>query len=223
MKCLKKRISKKWQCKMPGGGCATLRGNHGISNQASRSQSGKRGKMKIVNETNWVTKHLRAFVIQVCKKELLDADFRRHLRVTFKPRRRTCYWLEGYVGGCAWYNQPRMIIRIVKGNVPPSKTMLAHVIAHELAHIQGICHKNMHSTRYSWSDGWKTIWNWAENLPLEHKVITCPPMPTRSEKAQIKLVKAQSQLKRWESRKQLAITKVKKYSAKVTCYQKQIM
>ena len=29
MKCLKKRISKKWQCKMPEGGCATLRGNHG--------------------------------------------------------------------------------------------------------------------------------------------------------------------------------------------------
>lgn len=178
--------------------------------------------MQIRNQTEWQTRNLKTFVSRVCQQELLDSKFVKRLVVTFEYKK-SCGSKDDdkYPHGYAWYKSTCAVIRLVKG-VLPDKQALAKVIAHELAHCQGVHHKDMHGPRYGYAKGWREFYLWAKELPLERYAEGTTIQVTPLTKAQAKLASAQTLLKQWETKKKLASTKVLKYKEKVKYYQSRI-
>lgn len=177
--------------------------------------------MKIINHTEWQTRNLKTFVSQVCEKELLDEKFRKRLQVTFRHRKRTQARPDEYPGGWAYHNSHIMEITLVKG-VRPKKWALACVIAHELAHCQGVKgHRTLRTAQYSqWNAGSVAYYAWAKALTLECYAPEPKAIPsTAATKAQAKLANAESLLKQWTTKKKLATSKVQKYKDQVKYYQ----
>jgi hypothetical protein len=52
------------------------------------------------------------------------------------------------------------------------KVELAHTIAHESAHLRGLTHDDMEGDpRYWWEPGYRDLYDWANDLPLERRVL----------------------------------------------------
>jgi len=114
-----------------------------------------------------------------------------------------------------------MVIHLPKDKI--HKRALAKVIAHEMAHNQGVHHKSMHGPRYSFEDsGWTELYAWADELALEKVVPVIPPTPTKLNAAHTKLAGAQAALKAWTTKKKLAMTKVQTYKDRVKYYEARI-
>jgi len=176
--------------------------------------------MRIVNHTHWRTRHLKTFVSRICDRELVDSSYRKRLIVTFMYGKAMGNGYDDHVTGRAPYHGFSMIIWLPKKEI--FKQSLAMVIAHEMAHNQGAKHRNLHTVRYDWVEGWKEEYAWAKALPLEKYQPVQPTQPGPAQKAQGKLANAQVLLKQWETKKKAAINKVQKYKDSVKYYEARV-
>lgn len=174
--------------------------------------------MKIINDTRWRTDHLRAFVRQVAADEL-DVAQRRHLTVTFRIKiRKGWRRSSGSVSGQASIGGFWARIDLPSGDVIDRKN-LAHLIAHEFAHVRGMTHKEMRqSPRYTWVEGWGAVVSWAESLPLE--LVATKPRPTVDDRRSQRLEHARLMLIRWEHRAKAATGRVRRWRNRVRGYER---
>lgn len=164
--------------------------------------------MKITNKTKWRTDHLRRFILRVGRDEL-DPEKLRVIRVEIGYNRGVG---AGYVTGRAYIGGTRM--RLMLGSRAVDRCDLAHVIAHEMAHLRGVRHgKDMNCPRYRHMAGMQALYAWAEQMPLEQK--SPPKRPTIEQRRERRLADAQSKLRAWQRKLKLANTLVKKWQRRV--------
>jgi len=152
---------------------------------------------------------------------MLDQKFINKLVVSCRYRKKSPVRFDDHPGGWAYYNSHRMELTFVK-EAKCNKIALAHVIAHELAHCQGLKHGQMKGPRYSYKPGWEEYWRWTEALTLERQKIYMPVEKTALTKAQDKLANAQTLLKQWETKKKMAMNKVSKYKEQSKYYAQRV-
>jgi len=113
--------------------------------------------MKIVNKTRWCTKHLRNIIKQVAKEECVSL--------------KGAFFSPNCPSGFAYYRSvPNVTLKLPAVKYGINKVALAKVIAHELAHCQGVHHRAMlRTSRYRWGGKWQEIFAWADKLALETK------------------------------------------------------
>lgn len=126
--------------------------------------------------------------------------------------------------GCASYYSRSFTVRLAKIN--PDKTDFAMVIAHELAHTRGMKHTHMRgNSHYHRIGSYRTIYGWAENLPLDVGVPKVRPTKVKEKKdaTTVKLAHAETMLKSAKTREKRAGTLRKKWEAKVRYYTKRVI
>jgi hypothetical protein len=96
----------------------------------------------------------------------------------------------------------------------------AHVIAHELAHCQGIKHRKMHSPRYKWCDESKRIWGWAADYPITMNTDKTITKPSAADKVAEHIEKCQDAMSRWERKAKVAKTKIGNWKRRLKYYEK---
>lgn len=172
--------------------------------------------MKLTNKTNWRTDQLRAIVKEVAKREMVSLD---HAQVTFKNRAR-----KSSVNGWAYYGMPvRTLIRLPVSTV--DKVELAYVLAHEMAHSQGIHHCQMRKDGpYRRGGDWRATYAWAEALPLERKPeqLKLPAIP-RQLSIQVRMIHAQAMANHWQRKVKFGQTWLRKWTRRARRYELQMM
>lgn len=172
--------------------------------------------MKVINNTCWQTKHLRAIVGKVAQEEL-DTPKRKQVKVTFVPARQ-----QNYVTGRAIVGGYSCTIHIPTKK-DPDKGQLAAVIAHELAHLRGAKGERWMRAagcRYSnRGDAYKRIYAWAYTLPLERKIPITKPTRGSEQHIQKQIAKMENAIKQWQRREKMAKTKLRKYKQKLKYFQ----
>lgn len=191
-------------------------GSRPISNEALETwpRWKKEFEMQINNHTHWCTRNLKTFIVRVAEKEMLDARWTAALRVFVR------YSGSGRVHGEACYSSKYVTLYLPPD--PFDKPTLAKLIAHELAHCQGVHHRNMHDARYDFRHPeWRKQWEWAETL--EFRLKTPPPTPlTGTNKDRVELAGSQALLKQWLTKLKEARNKVVKYRERVKYYEKKL-
>lgn len=178
--------------------------------------------MKIINKTNLNTKLLGAFIRRVAEFEELTPEDINQLNVRVVYRRRSHNWRDTATTGYAWYNTWSMVLKVVKG-VMPEKPDMAHTIAHELAHCQGLHHgKTMKNKMYGWHKDTAEYWKWAEELPLALNAPEEKPKLAKDALVLKKLEHCQAAVTEWERKARLAKTKQRKWQQKVKYYERQL-
>jgi hypothetical protein len=168
--------------------------------------------MKVINKTEWQTRHLKTFVSRVCDQELVDPQYRKRLKVTFDTRRRkhnTIY--DAYASGWAWYHSAQVVVHLVRG-VPPNKASLAMVLAHEIAHNHNVRHRALNGTsRYDFHGDWEKVWGWANELPLELKPVGVKTEPTIQDRDILEYERSIEMARKWATKLKLANGKRQKW------------
>ena len=179
--------------------------------------------MKLINKTNLRTDHLRVFVNRVAKEEMVELK-----HATFTVIYRRISSRGAYIGGFACYGlPPRVTIKIPK-DIPVDKVELAYVMAHEMAHAQGLRHKQMRNSRYSRrysirnGEDWKKHYLWANDLPLERKPVEEKIKPTPDQTIRLKLDRCLKMVNRWYTRVKISQTLLKKWKQKSSYYSRQL-
>jgi hypothetical protein len=171
--------------------------------------------MKIINDTNWRTDHLREFVRRVADEEL-EPEKRKHVRVHFVSAR----WSgpNGYAVLKGTYTR----IRLPKDGM--SKSSLASLLAHEFAHLHG--HEGERwmrkSTRYGSGEKSRDWYAWANDLPLEKKPVRVKHKPTADEKDSAKLLAVMKAIARWEAKRKRAVNALRKYTTRKRYYERKL-
>ena len=182
--------------------------------------------MKIKNETQYQTKHLRAFVTRIAKKELADvpASRRKAITIEFVPNR-TRRSSSGY----AYINGYYARVRVPKDITPENHWKVAMVIAHEMAHLAGrksgrANERAMRSSiPYGWHQKTPEYYSWAADLPLENKVVKVKPKPTALDKAEAHLARLEKNISNWETKAKRAKSALAKYRKQVKYYQGRVV
>lgn len=179
--------------------------------------------MKLINKTNLRTDHLRAFVNRVAKEEMVDL---KHAMFTVIYRRISSR--GAYIGGFAYYGlPPRVTIKIPK-DIPVDKVELGYVVAHEMAHAQGLRHKQMRNSRYSrrysikHGEDWRQHYLWANELPLEIQPAVKKIKPAPDQTIRLKLDKCLKMVNRWYTKVKISQTLLKKWKRKSNYYSRQL-
>ena len=174
--------------------------------------------MRLTNRTNLNTKQLKAFIRAVAVREQLTPAEIKRFKVTVKYRKRSHCRGDNAPGGYAWLNTWTFVIKPVK-DVMPGKPELAKVIAHELAHCQGVKHGSaMRNNLYGWKEGWRENYLWAEQLPLSFNEPA--GKPTRCEKISSQVEHCENMVEQWKRRVKLAKTKENFWQRKLRYYNK---
>lgn len=178
--------------------------------------------MKIINQTHWQTKHLRAFLVRAAKIEEIPATRMKRMVVrivyTRPGERRKAKGSHGYSSGYATYNGTQMTIRVGKDMV--DKTDLAHVCVHEFGHIRGLYHNRMNGLpQYDRVGNWREVHGWGETLILEPQKATAKK--TIADVKQVRFARVQAAIKRWETKLKRAQNALKTYRAKERYYERQ--
>lgn len=176
--------------------------------------------MKIVNKTTVDTGQLRQPIRAVAlQEELTPANIKR-FRVTARYRRKSSYRPDNYPSGYGYYNTWTFVITFVKGVVPDS-CATAKLIAHELAHCQGVRgHRTLKNSRYGWHLGWRETWGWAEKYPLTLREPVASKPLGRDEKISSHIEHCEAMFARWQHKAKLAKTKENFWRRKLGYYQK---
>lgn len=127
--------------------------------------------MRIENGTRWSTSHIERIAREVVRREGLEGDADRLVFVVqTTPDRRLPQAIGiASVGSIA---QERCRVLIVMPSVPSragngDPVVLAHTIAHELAHCRGLEHEDMEGRpEYAYCADWRSHYAWAALLPL---------------------------------------------------------
>lgn len=174
--------------------------------------------MKITNKTRINTKQLGALIRAVAVKECFNQDEIDSLNVRVRYRRRTHARPHNHPGGYAYYKSSIFCLSFVK-DVQPDPVGTAKVIAHELAHCQGVHHgKAMSNPHYGWKPGWQEYWSWASDYPLELRVEAVKP--TGEAKVEKEITRCQKALEVWRRKQKLANTKLRKWKTRLGYYEK---
>lgn len=179
--------------------------------------------MKLVNKTNLREDHLRAFIRRVAKEEMVSL---KNATITVIYRRISCRGT--YIGGLAYLGMPpRIKIKIPK-DVPVDKVELGYVLAHEMAHSQGLRHKQMknpiYSRRYARKYGkdWRQFYGWVNDLPLENKPVEEKIKPTPDQTIRLKLDRCLKMVNKWYTKAKISQTLLKKWKQKSSYYEKKL-
>lgn len=178
--------------------------------------------MKIINKTEWNTKQFGAFIRRIAKEENLTAAELKKLSVSIVYRKRSSRWRDDHPTGWALYDGTLMCIKVVKG-VDIDKSALAHTIAHEMGHLQGVRHgAALRTPRYGWGKidgkGWRDVWEWASVLTLTRKVVKKEKLRGR-ELASQKIEHCQRQLVVWQKKMKFAQNKMRVWNRKCRYYE----
>ena len=165
--------------------------------------------MKIINQTRYDSKDLRA-IIQRCAEMTLEADKRKRVIVTVIHARQ-----RRGASGCAHIGGRFATIRITKDHPRPAS--LACVTVHEFRHLNGWSHAEM-KARYS--DGDVARYAWADDMGIRLK--QAKPKPTATDKIGQNLIHAQRMFSRAETRRKRAQTIAKKRHAKIRYYERKM-
>ncbi|MEW6210613.1 MAG: hypothetical protein AB1631_19775 [Acidobacteriota bacterium] len=169
--------------------------------------------MKIRNDTDYRTDHLRAIIQRVAVAEL-DPNDRKRLLVEVAYRRNGQQTIGKGAIGALW-------IRLTIERDTPDKVLFAHIVAHELAHNRGLQHRGMKgSIRYDYVDGWREYYGWAEAMPLEKKELKTKP------KSDLQIMRYQRVLeleKGWRTKLKRAETALKKLRRKRRYYERALV
>ncbi len=172
--------------------------------------------MKLTNKTHWRTDQLKKLVVEVARRELLNSGFTKRLQVTVKYKRAS-YRSMGY-GGYAWYNSHSMVLKLPRIG-PVDSARVAKIIAHELAHCQGVKHNCMHNTRYGWVEGWRQIWGWAAAHPIEGKSATVKIPSSPLNQILSKIAECKKRMAAWQRKAKLAKTYLSKHARRLRYYE----
>jgi len=179
--------------------------------------------MKITNNTEYLTRDLKHFVLEVAKFERLSPEFIKRINVTFNYRKRSGRRPDNHPGGWAFYNSHTFWITLVKG-VAPDQRALCKVIAHEIFHNRGFKHGEMKDNpRYTWAKGWEDIWAWGDTLLLSKKASEKVVKPQGQEKDLIKLEHSKKQVEMWSKKMKSAKTFYNKWNSKVKYYESKLL
>jgi len=169
--------------------------------------------MKIKNNTHYQTRHLRAFVTRIAKKELaeLDPARRKAITIEFVHTRTSCS--SGYAHISGYYAR----VRVPKNITLKEHWEVAMVIAHEMAHLAGRKggRENEYAMRksipYGWHDKTPAYYTWAEDLPLDVKATKSIPKATPVEKAEANIDRIEKNIDNWETKAKRAKNALAKY------------
>lgn len=170
--------------------------------------------MKVINETVYETRDLKAIFQKAAEMELEPAA-RKRLRVKV-------VYSRGRHSGCAWLNSSRATVRVphpysrARFWVKLSPTKLAFLACHEFAHCRGMQHQQMPSYLKDWSaaDAHER-YIWARELSVRVKT----PV-VRRVSMDDKLAHVQRRLALAKTRAQRAATLLKKWQRKERYYLK---
>jgi len=177
--------------------------------------------MKLINKTHLKSDQLKKFIREVAKKEMVNL---KNATFTFVYRRGH----KEYISGFAFYGMPaRVTIKI-----PRDKTVdnveLAYLVSHELAHSQGLRHKQMknsiYSRRYARKHGeeWERHYLWANDLPLEIQPAVKKIKPTPDQTIRLKLDRCLKMVNKWYTKAKISQTLLKKWKQKSSYYSRQL-
>lgn len=179
--------------------------------------------MKLINKTNLRTDHLRAFVRRVAKEEMVDLKY---ATFTIIYKRISCR--GSYIGGFACYGTPPRVTLKVPKDIPIDKVELAYVAAHEMAHSQGLHHRQMrnsiYSRRYSIKHGedWRQHYLWANDLPLDLKPTKEKIKPTFDQTIRLKLDRCLKRQNQWSTKVKRSQTIYRKWKQRYQYYERQL-
>jgi len=176
--------------------------------------------MRICNTTSVNAGQLRKLIRAVALHEELTPDNIRRFRVTARYRRKSERRADNYPSGYGYYNTWTFVITFVKGVVPDS-CATARLIAHELAHCQGVRgHRTLKNSRYGMKSGWRDVWAWAKKFPLSLCEPAAPKRMSRDEKISVQVEHCETMLACWRHKAKLAKTKENFWRRKLGYYQK---
>jgi hypothetical protein len=178
--------------------------------------------VRIKNLTRINTRQIGALIREVAKRENFSDMEIDALDVRIKYRRRTHARPHTHPGGYAYYKTSIFSLSFVR-DVQPDPAATANVIAHELAHCQGVHHgKAMNNTRYGWEEGWQQTWAWAWEYSLTYLPEPVKDRLTGVDRVEQKMKVCQAALDNWNRKLKLASTKVKKWKTKMKYYEKRM-
>lgn len=166
-------------------------------------------KLRLTNATHFDTRDLRALVGAGLRA--LGDDRTYHVTVTY-----TRGGAAGFTSGYAYYGTGRIRLSVPKrdegavlAELPePVRIDLARTLAHEIAHTNGVRHREMHGELKRCCRGGSddVAVPWADGLPVRAKA----PKP-KADPLVAREAKALAMLERWTRKARLAATKVRKY------------
>jgi len=172
--------------------------------------------MKLINNTNYRTDHLRAFVRRVAKEEMVDL---KNSTFTFIYRRGN----SERVAGFALIGMPARVTIKIRRDKPVDKVVLAYLLSHELCHSQGLHHRQMRNPRYSWRHGeWRSHYLWVAELPLDLKTVVEKIQPTSDQTIRLKLDRCLKRVSQWSVKVKRSQTLLKKWKQRAQYYTRRL-
>jgi hypothetical protein len=176
--------------------------------------------MRIVNRTAWRTDQLRHLARAVAKREI-DAEHRCRIRIIISYRSRFGSTLGCCTVGTGTYPLPYVRLYLPRHQEQLDIVRLAHTLAHEFGHANGLRHRNMNKTRrYGYAKGWREDYAWAMAFPLEQK-----PAKTQlsaEERIANAIQHAEGKIVVWERAVRRAQRKVKAWRQRAARYEKRL-
>lgn len=165
--------------------------------------------MRIINHTRYQSKQIRYLVTAVAKRELMDASYRKMLTVVVKHRKTN--W---HVLGRGSYKRAWIALYLDDALIDP--VQLAYVIAHEIAHTQGVHHSGALPRFIEMTDKIKDAYAWAKTYPIEHA-------PDKSKPAKDPMLHAQMMRDKWIRKVKQAQNKLRKWDRSVKYYERKMV
>ena len=182
-----------------------------------------RRRIEIENRTIYRNDDLRALIRKACGIVFDPGDkpIVRALVMTAKSK--------SQVTGCAYVGGTRMTIRI--GKEVRDLRVVGAIIVHELGHLRGLRHPDMRGgakwtdvgvpTRdgVSGYDQWMKANEWVAGMQLRKRDPIVKEKVTGVELVEIKMVRVQANLARWESKAKRAANAIRKLRKQVRYYE----
>jgi len=170
--------------------------------------------LKIKNNTNWRTDHLRAIITRVIREEFLPAK-RKHVFIKIEYGKGGRYAnRDGMCGGYAWYNSTNMVIKVAQDQI--DAVDFAHTVAHESAHCRGLKHRDMKGKPdYMRCGNWRERYAWAAEILIEVKAIKSQTKPNAQ---LLRFQQTVAGIERWETKLKRATNALKKLRTRKRYY-----
>lgn len=203
--------------------------------------------MKIRNDTKYESAGLREVIRRVADVEL-DAGKRKRMVVAIKETvrgiSRSDEFGKSVLGYCATFGGSHCTVYLPTNPKNLDAVMFAHTVAHEFAHCRGMTHADMRGNpRYMWVRDRKNVsivkreigvetttrlpdrvgWFEVAEKFVDGVELRVKPKRTKPKPAdEHKIVHLEDLISKWETKKKMAETAIKKYRKKVRYYHRKI-